>query len=1203
MVADESADYNTHSQVRASWIPFTLLWLASRLCTPEACLDAMLCSAVGSPCLSWPPFDQTSYKNLNFGSPQSTSLQSTSLQSTSPDRFSITSCLCLCRTSSHAYSRPRLKNDVGLTHYFQAVHANLRCRPSHCFSVVSTIQTYSDLKYKLSFERAVMTDNNSVINATSNFLDYLDRDRVLADEHVLYEDPDDIFVGEEFWLVLRGAHESAGVIKSLASRNVSLTIPPCVEVHRKVLNGKVRDRNAPAPYKTITRPLKLKYTVIKIAKADQANFNSYYTKNMDRYFSLPYEGGLRIERYSKSEKQADYGSWLKDQTTIEFAVMSSVDRRMTSVSSVKKIAERCGYHDISQVRIGMDPNGRYDGSVFFVAAASDKNGFVTKFSLNYCLAESPEFCTCFFFSHGINPPMPASLTKIQVAAVKKTVKQNIDPNDASKTRNITIADVVFENNESNTLDFRVIEVRKVQNDSHSFSRGDLRDEVRTIGRELTVLSEDLQCTNCSGSGHEWYDCRKRKSKCPLCSLLGCQGGRKCSANARSLKMDRMGANFKNGGGSNVCSFHFKFFPFVLFPTHAIAVNETAARDHEKSTSLNRQRKCFLKNFFHQFLHCRPQLGSMQTGRNLARLTSHKILLLLLLPYQSQRLRLTTLPTSNTIRLSNTSSNPVLPQGLEENRNLKISPMPLKKIRRFILTDVKLIPNREVQNRILNGLIKNVFLTSKLFLYYRLVFTSFYALISLFINHNYDFLFLNYFVDFFRTAIKAGICFENDDIQLTAPSLVQLCVCMVVVLLKSWLILRSLLFTKLRTFLRSLLLFASWTYLRTLFFTKLCTFLRTLVSTRPLTVMTKRSIIARNTSKRVAQRKWIRLRCIYMDRKFSISCPRGASSLVTNLIVRKKFGLCKEHELFVFSSKGERMLTFNETGNYYIRNENKFGAIRKRLGYVNASCFTNDKRVAIAAGFHNYDFIACSELNLRVSQLPIFTSALNCKGGYMDDVTVDKTSGYGTGVASRSKKSIDQIPIMHRTPGIDASQFEIVPAVLNLSNDVKCAVLNVYRSPSMVRECDIDVFYSIVDSYLKQLSECGRFNAIGYFGDPNTSGLSSSSEYAMNVEASLMERYDLSNLIGDSITKLPRHDGERPSQPDKMFFWFDPSHVIVKAEVLGKMHSKMDHRPISVEFDLDGVPPMKRRFKNIERLKKAVTDLDIAESEIEQKEKI
>ena len=193
----------------------------------------------------------------------------------------------------------------------------------------------------------------------------------------------------------------------------------------------------------------------------------------------------------------------------------------------------------------------------------------------------------------------------------------------------------------------------------------------------------------------------------------------------------------------------------------------------------------------------------------------------------------------------------------------------------------------------------------------------------------------------------------------------------------------------------------------------------------------------------------------------------------------------------------------------------------------------------------------------------------------------KKKGYGTGIISKDHNTLEGYET--GTPQNDF-EFEILPCILTVGCE-KLGMVLVYRSPSMTAANEIEAFYAEIATYISNMRGDSRLSGVLYIGDPNTA----SSKLGSSIEKSLLEQYGLVDLIEG----MPTRAGSE-TQPDSCYAWFDCSRVSCDAEVIGRIHHKMDHRAIRVRLRVNSVPPVLPEYKEVtyKRRKTEIKDTDI-----------
>ena len=186
----------------------------------------------------------------------------------------------------------------------------------------------------------------------------------------------------------------------------------------------------------------------------------------------------------------------------------------------------------------------------------------------------------------------------------------------------------------------------------------------------------------------------------------------------------------------------------------------------------------------------------------------------------------------------------------------------------------------------------------------------------------------------------------------------------------------------------------------------------------------------------------------------------------------------------------------------------------------------------------------------------------------------KKQGYGCGVVSKFENTLNRYECDFK-PDID---FEITPTVLTIADDIRVGCLAVYRSPSMTNDAEIVQFYDQVGTYLRHMKSDPSLSGIIYVGDPNTEA----STLANSLESALMQKYALSNLIGNIATRAGSE-----TQPDSCFAYFKCEKLVITAQVVGRIHHKMDHRAIRIYCQSKHVSPNKPIYKTVTYRKRKV----------------
>ena len=366
-------------------------------------------------------------------------------------------------------------------------------------------------------------------------------------------------------------------------------------------------------------------------------------------------------------------------------------------------------------------------------------------------------------------------------------------------------------------------------------------------------------------------------------------------------------------------------------------------------------------------------------------------------------------------------------------------------------------------------------------------------------------------------------------------------------------------------------------------------------------------------------------------KILFSSKNNVSFWQINKIVREKFDIESTTALYFFN--GKHVLGALETfkcGKHFLRcvSENKFGGKENEKSkndeqtnkktnnkktnkmakgnksnknvvtalYSNTNGLTKEKVLAIKEEAKNDSFILGTEWNKTEMDTSVvadyfgkFALVKSCHDiTYHSNGTrirIDrKKKGYGTGIVAKETNVLKRYDNLIDP---EETKFEINAAVASISKNQRIGCVIVYRSPSMTRQDEIDDFYTQVDRYIRHMRSNDDLCGVVYIGDPNTE----SSSRAKTAESAIMQKHGLVDLIPGMATR----EGSE-TQPDSCFAWFDVSKISISAGVIGRIHQKMDHRAIRLNFVLKGVEPKIRKFKDVKykRRRKDVTDEKIGE---------
>ena len=244
------------------------------------------------------------------------------------------------------------------------------------------------------------------------------------------------------------------------------------------------------------------------------------------------------------------------------------------------------------------------------------------------------------------------------------------------------------------------------------------------------------------------------------------------------------------------------------------------------------------------------------------------------------------------------------------------------------------------------------------------------------------------------------------------------------------------------------------------------------------------------------------------------------------------------------SKEDSIICLNET-NYTVKDKPK--VIEDELG----------KAVEIAS-MNNYCFNKSGALILSEDRDDIVGK--NYRG------RKKKNSGYGTCIISKDENLVDFLE--------KNDKFEIIISRLKYKN-IKGLLVTVYRSPTMRDKASNDNLFNTIKTLIRKYGGYKFNDFIIYIGDDNIFKEDTSHKYLSNLQESLCVEFLMVDMIEGQMTR-----GNR--QPDSCLAYFDMAKISIEAEVIGKIHKKMDHDAIRINISFKGIIPEFISFNNFVR---------------------